>query len=312
MLTNSPSANLTSYRPFDRVRRSRARPRCSCRWTAARRSTRKQMYVRVARLTAQGHASSTRSSPRWRFLRRCRQAPAVTWNGMAAEIVQATRRQGTEYRFRAQRHLLAVYEQGVRSDGDTFVEGLPRSSLRDLKTSSLSCRLATSIMSGRIHAFSRAWCFSTSIRPRCRRIPRTAPRTAPLAPRLFFEDAALWDTALKLKRLIESGGTDNRLYLEALGVVLAHELVRLDAGARASSARAGRPCRLAAADRHGIYRGASRRADPARHSRAACAPQPVSTFAGRSSNPSACRRIAITTSAASSTPRCCWPSLRHR
>ena len=54
---------------------------------------------------------------------------------------------------------------------------------------------------------------------------------APLAPRLFFEDAALWDTALKLKRLIESGNSDNRLYFEALGVVLAHELVRLNAGA---------------------------------------------------------------------------------
>jgi AraC family transcriptional regulator len=35
----------------------------------------------------------------------------------------------------------------------------------------------------------------------------------------------LWDTALKLKRLL---GTDNRAYLDALGVVLTHELVRLD------------------------------------------------------------------------------------
>ena len=44
-----------------------------------------------------------------------------------------------------------------------------------------------------------------------------------MAPRLFFEDATLCDTALKLKRLL---GTDNRPYLDALGVVLAHELVR--------------------------------------------------------------------------------------
>ena len=33
-------------------------------------------------------------------------------------------------------------------------------------------------------------------------------------------------TALKLATLIESGGSDHRLYLEALGVVLAHELLR--------------------------------------------------------------------------------------
>ena len=54
----------------------------------------------------------------------------------------------------------------------------------------------------------------------------------PLVPRLFFEDAALWDTALKLTRLIESGGSDNRHYFEALGTVLAHEVVRLNAGAQ--------------------------------------------------------------------------------
>ena len=40
----------------------------------------------------------------------------------------------------------------------------------------------------------------------------------------------VWDTALKLKTLMESAGADNRLYLEALGTVLAHELVRLNAG----------------------------------------------------------------------------------
>src|SRR5258708_15427959 len=58
---------------------------------------------------------------------------AVTWDGMAAEIVQATRHERIELRFRAPHHLLAVYEQGVRRDGETFVDGLPRSTLRDLK-----------------------------------------------------------------------------------------------------------------------------------------------------------------------------------
>ena len=57
----------------------------------------------------------------------------VAWPGMAAEIVQATRRERTEYRFRAPFHLLVVYEQGERRDGETFVEGLPRSTLRDFK-----------------------------------------------------------------------------------------------------------------------------------------------------------------------------------
>ena len=61
---------------------------------------------------------------------------------------------------------------------------------------------------------------------------RTPVRTeTPLAPRLFFEDKALWETAVKLGRLIESGSED-RHYCEALGVVLAHELLHRNDGAQ--------------------------------------------------------------------------------
>ncbi len=157
---------------------------------------------------------------------------AVSWDGMAAEIVQATRREKIEYRFHASRHLLAVYDQGVRRDGETFVEGLPRSTLRDLK------RKLTFVPAG--HEYSE-W-----------QDPRTLTRVAyfyfdpaempthleagvadtPLVPRLFFEDATLWETALKLTRLIEGAAFDNRPYFEALGTVLAHEVVRLNAGAQ--------------------------------------------------------------------------------
>jgi AraC family transcriptional regulator len=60
---------------------------------------------------------------------------------------------------------------------------------------------------------------------------RTGAPQTPLAPRLFFEDDALWQTAVKLGRLIESGSEDQH-YCEALAVVLAHDLVRRNAGAR--------------------------------------------------------------------------------
>jgi AraC family transcriptional regulator len=57
----------------------------------------------------------------------------VTSDGMMAEIVPTTRRQRIEFRYRGPLHMLVVYEQGVRRDGVTFVEGLPRSNLRDLR-----------------------------------------------------------------------------------------------------------------------------------------------------------------------------------
>jgi len=52
-----------------------------------------------------------------------------------------------------------------------------------------------------------------------------------LSPRLFFEDPTLWNTAIKLNRLVQNSGSESSLYIHALGTVLAHELVRLNVGA---------------------------------------------------------------------------------
>ena len=57
----------------------------------------------------------------------------ATSSSMSAEIVQAVKRVKIEYRFRAPVHLLVVCERGLRRDGESFVEGVSRSSLRDLR-----------------------------------------------------------------------------------------------------------------------------------------------------------------------------------
>jgi AraC family transcriptional regulator len=162
----------------------------------------------------------------------------VTWDGMAAEIVQATRRERMEFRFRGTRHLLVLCEQGARSDGDTFVEGLPRSTLRDVT------RKLTFVPAGRAYqewheprVLTRIVYFYFD--PARLPVPaEAAVASAPLAPRLLFEDATLSDTALKLGRLIETTGADSSPYFEALGTVLAHELVRLNSGTQRSEAPA--------------------------------------------------------------------------
>ena len=55
----------------------------------------------------------------------------VTWRGMTAELVKGLAHDRIERRFNAPDHLLAVYDRGLRRAGDTFVQGAPRSSLRD-------------------------------------------------------------------------------------------------------------------------------------------------------------------------------------
>jgi AraC family transcriptional regulator len=155
---------------------------------------------------------------------------AASWSGMAAEIVQATRSERIESRFCAPLHLLAVYERGVRHEGETFVEGVPSSTLRDVT------RKLVFVPAG--HEY-RDW-----------QKPRIRSRVAyfyfdpaalainadlsvtelPFSPRLFFEDSALWNLAFRLATSIEGDGSLHRPYVEALGVLMAHELVRLHTG----------------------------------------------------------------------------------
>ncbi|MGO9994922.1 MAG: helix-turn-helix domain-containing protein [Steroidobacteraceae bacterium] len=158
---------------------------------------------------------------------------------MGAEVVEANRRGRINFHFCAPVHMLAMYERSVRHEGGTSIQGLEQSTLRDCS------RKLIFVPAG--HQF-RDW-----------QEPRTLPRVvffyfhptrlAPstelgfsntcFAPRLFFEDRALCDTALKLGSLIESGGSDHRLYLEALGGVLAHEIVRLNTGRGLADAQGG-------------------------------------------------------------------------
>jgi len=166
---------------------------------------------------------------------------SAAWSGVRVETVQVMRHMPFEYGFRAPCHLLIAAELAERYDGETFVEGLPRSTLRDFT------RKLTFVPAG--HDF-RGW-------QRPRALTRTTyfyidPR-GPLAdpalrfgeiefkPRLFFYDRDLWDTALKLKSQVENPGSMPRQYAEALGIVLTYELVRINAGAglRAPVSRGG-------------------------------------------------------------------------
>jgi AraC family transcriptional regulator len=153
------------------------------------------------------------------------------WAGLEAERVEHTRNAPYEFRFApsATHHMLLLTEQ-MRSDGETFLDGLPRSTLRNSRGK------LTWIPSG--HAFS-GWstprvlgrAFMLYIDPLGPLIdPRLRLGEMELEPRLFFEDAGLRQTVDKLKTLVSCHDAGSRMYAEALGAVLVHELVRLQAG----------------------------------------------------------------------------------
>ena len=154
----------------------------------------------------------------------------LTGHGMAAESVQSATRNKVQYRFRAPMHLLVMYEKGERRDGETFVEGLPRSTLRNLE------RRLTFVPAGHEYhewheprGHTRIMLFYFDPTKLNIDLELGTPDMC-FAPRLLFEDTTLWHTALKLKTLVESLAVGDRLYFEALGGLLVHELVRLSRG----------------------------------------------------------------------------------
>jgi AraC family transcriptional regulator len=159
-------------------------------------------------------------------------------DGLSAEIVQTIRQERIDIRFRAPVSLLVIVEEGVRAAGESSVEGLPRSTLRDLR------RKLTFVPAG--HCYHE-W-HQPSLPSRViyfyfdpsKVLFDLEPGDSDVlhAPRLFFEDTALWQSALKLGRLLDAPDESSRLCLEALGIILAHELVRPEAAPHRTEPRA--------------------------------------------------------------------------
>jgi AraC family transcriptional regulator len=149
------------------------------------------------------------------------------WRGVQAKTVQIISHEQFEYRFKQQYHLLIAVEQGVRYDGETFVEGLPKSTLRNYSRKLIFVPAGRSFF-GVQHPrlLTRSICLY--IDPQTVLAdPDLRFAEADLQPGLLFEDRDLWETVLKLKAQIGSANPGDRMYGDALAGLLAHELMRL-------------------------------------------------------------------------------------
>jgi AraC family transcriptional regulator len=149
------------------------------------------------------------------------------------------RRETFEYCFQASRHLLIAHERGERDDGETLIEGLPKSTLREF-----NCKLSFVPAGHRFYGWqtprvlTRVTYFYIDLQDRLFDL-ESSNTSITISPRLFFFNQAVWDTALKLKAEIGNSDPSSRQYAEALSLVLMHELARLE---RTTSA-AARPLR---------------------------------------------------------------------
>jgi AraC family transcriptional regulator len=150
------------------------------------------------------------------------------WNGVRADTVEMTRLVRFEFGIRSPHHVLIAAERGEREDGESVVEGVQRSTQRQFN------RKMTFIPAGQcFHGWQEprvlARCTYLYIDPAGPLIdPELRFSEIDFKPRLFFFDRDLWETATKLKEQVETPGPSS--YADALGVVLAHELARMERG----------------------------------------------------------------------------------
>jgi AraC family transcriptional regulator len=124
--------------------------------------------------------------------------------------------------------LLIVYERAERHDGETLIEGLPKSTLREF-----NCKLSLVPAGHRFYGWqtprvlTRVTYFYIDLQNPLFDL-ESGIACPTISPRLFFFDQAVWDTALKLKAEVGNSDPGSRQYAEALSLVLMHELIRLE------------------------------------------------------------------------------------
>ena len=169
------------------------------------------------------------------------QHQSADWGLVQAEQVDVIRHEPFSYEFKGSRHLLVASERAERYDGETLVDGLPRSNRR-----AWSGRMSFIPAGHRFYGWQKPRALTRStflyIDPLSPllgselRFPEVE-----FKPRLFFFDLAIWETALKLKAQLQNSCRFQKAYVEALGIALAHELTRMndDTPSLASNARGG-------------------------------------------------------------------------
>ncbi|MFZ0837781.1 MAG: AraC family transcriptional regulator [Xanthobacteraceae bacterium] len=117
-----------------------------------------------------------------------------------------------------------VFDEAKREAGESSIEGLPPSTQRNLSHKLIF------VPAGR--AYSEWHAAQNPIRLLFIYLDSNElgleTDTAPHTPRLLFEDSGLRDSALRFKRAFACNDADDRAYFDALGIILLHELKRLN------------------------------------------------------------------------------------
>lgn len=156
------------------------------------------------------------------------QRQSADWGLVQAEQVDIIRHEPFSYEFKGPRHLLVASERAERYDGETLVDGLPRSNRR-----AWSRRMSFIPAGHRFYGWQKPRALTRStflyIDPLSPLLGSELRFTeVEFKPRLFFFDLDIWETALKLKAQLQNLCRSQKAYTEALSIALACELMRMN------------------------------------------------------------------------------------
>jgi AraC family transcriptional regulator len=147
----------------------------------------------------------------------------IGYRGLVTESIYAPAQRRIEFLYNAPVHLLVLYIEGARRDGETSIADLSPSRLRNFANK------LTFVPAG--YAYKEWHETRTPTRivylylsPDM--LQKFGENGTAYAPKVFFEDTIVWETATKLQNAIASGRSENQVYAQALTNVLAHELLR--------------------------------------------------------------------------------------
>ena len=119
------------------------------------------------------------------------------WHGLRAVTIKLTSRQPMEFNLTEQSHLLVALEHARRYDGETMVDGLPKSTRRDL-THKLTFIPSGCAFSGWMKPLESLQATLFYIDPSLLTVDAGRGVAAPeVRPRLFFDDDGIWTGQLR-------------------------------------------------------------------------------------------------------------------
>jgi AraC family transcriptional regulator len=146
------------------------------------------------------------------------------WGSGTAEIIRITGNHRIDLRAVSRLHLTILHDRGARREGESSIEGVPVSPLRDF------ARRLTFVPAG--HAYHEWMAPRSPVRLVCfyfdpDTVEADDENPAALPPRLFFEDAPLLESMGKLRVSLEGPSSRKAGYIAALAMMLAHEIIRV-------------------------------------------------------------------------------------